>query len=377
MKKNICFIVSSPYTFYFLKTHFEKFIEDYNIYLVANIDDKNRHVLDNFEFSNFKSISINRNINIVKDIKAIYDLYKYFKLNKFDSIHSLTPKAGLITAIAGKLAGIKIRIHIFTGQVWATKKGAFRNLLIVLDKVIVKLSTHILVDGNSQKNFLISEKVLKVNQGHVLGAGSISGVDLSKFTPNSNIRITVRKKLNLSDDMVVYLFLGRLTKDKGVIELAKAFQKLRSENKNVYLLLVGSDEGAFNDVSKILNNKDYFNFVGATETPEIYHQASDVFCLPSYREGFGMSVIEASACGIPVICSDAYGLKDTIIDKKTGLRHKVKNVDDLYDKMKILSINKNLRETLGDNGVKYIKENFSSKIISNEWVSFYKELFVK
>jgi glycosyltransferase involved in cell wall biosynthesis len=374
MKKNICFIVSSPYTFYFLKTHFEKFNEDYIINLVANIDNENKHILNNFKYNNYKSIAINRNINIIKDIKAIYDLYKYFKLNKFDSVHSLTPKAGLTTAIAGKLAGINIRIHIFTGQVWATKKGFFRYLLKTLDKIIAKLSTHILVDGNSQKNFLISEKVLKKNSGQVLGAGSICGVNVEKFSVNTQTRKTVRKKLNISDNMVVYLFLGRLTKDKGVIELAKAFHKLRSENENVFLLLAGSNEGSLNDINDIIKNKEYYDFVGTTDTPEIYYQASDVFCLPSYREGFGMSVIEASACGIPVICSDAYGLMDTIVDNKTGLRHKVKNVDDLYDKMKLLSENENLRKSLGKNGTKYINDNFSSKTISNEWVKFYKEL---
>ncbi len=374
MKKNICFIVSSPYTFYFLKTHFEKFNEDYIINLVANIDDENKHILNNFKYNNYKSIAINRNINIIKDIKAIYDLYKYFKLNKFDSVHSLTPKAGLTTAIAGKLAGINIRIHIFTGQVWATKKGFFRYLLKTLDKIIAKLSTHILVDGNSQKNFLISEKVLKKNSGQVLGAGSICGVNVEKFSVNTQTRKTVREKLNISDNMVVYLFLGRLTKDKGVIELAKAFHKLRSENENVFLLLAGSNEGSLDDINNIIKNKEYYDFVGTTDTPEIYYQASDVFCLPSYREGFGMSVIEASACGIPVICSDAYGLMDTIVDNKTGLRHKVKNVDDLYDKMKLLSENENLRKSLGKNGTKYINDNFSSKTISNEWVKFYKEL---
>ncbi|AUP77262.1 glycosyltransferase family 4 protein [Flavivirga eckloniae] len=374
MKKNICFIVSSPYSFYFLKNHFEKLTEDYNIYLVANIDDKTRDVMDNFEYNSYKSISINRNINVIKDIKAIYDLYKYFKQNKFHSIHSLTPKAGLTTAIAGKLAGIKTRIHIFTGQVWATKTGTFRSILKVLDKIIVSFSTHILVDGNSQRNFLISEKVLKANQGQVLGTGSISGVDIEKFSPNADVREQVRKKLNISKDTVVYLFLGRLTEDKGIIELAKAYQKLRSENENVYLLLVGNDEGAFDEIDEIINNREHFDFVGTTDTPEIFYQASDVFCLPSYREGFGMSVIEASSCGIPVICSDAYGLMDTIVDNKTGLRHKVKDVDDLYDKMSILSKDSDLRHTLGKSGITYIKDNFSSKTISNEWVRFYKEL---
>ncbi|MFD1613945.1 glycosyltransferase family 4 protein [Gelatiniphilus marinus] len=373
MKKNICFIVSSPYTFYFLKTHFEKLIEEYNIYLVANIDHKTKHILDNFEHNSYQNISINRNIHLIKDLKAIYKLYKYFKKNKFDAIHSVTPKAGLVTAIAGKLAGINTRIHIFTGQVWANKTGLFRGLLKTLDKIIVRFSTHILVDGNSQKQFLIAEKVLKQNTAIVLGAGSISGVDLTKFSPNLKTRQDLRKQLKLPEDMVVYLFLGRITEDKGVIELAKAFSKLKSNYKNVYLILVGNDEGALDKMDNIIKDRTYFDFMGTTDNPEIYYQASDVFCLPSYREGFGMSAIEASACGIPVICSDAYGLTDTIVDNKTGLRHKVKDVDDLYSKMQQLADNKGLRETLGKNGVEYISDNFSSDTITTEWIKFYKK----
>lgn len=375
MKKKICFIVSTPYTFQFIKNHLIEFSKDYNISLVANINDQNSKILDNFKHDSYKNIAINRNINIIKDLKAIYILYRYFKLNNFDCVHSITPKAGLITAIAGKLAGIRVRIHIFTGQVWATKTGLFRYLLKTLDKVIVKLSTHILVDGNSQRDFLITEGVLKKHEGAVLGIGSISGVDLVQFSPNQEMRKKIRSNLKLLDNIIVFLFLGRLNVDKGIIELAQAFNRLNLENKNVFLLLVGDDEGFMVDkISSIIKNKNSHYFAGLTPTPQNYYQASDVFCLPSYREGFGMSVIEASACKIPVVCSDAYGLMDTIIDNKTGLRHKVKDADDLFIQMKKLSENKVLRDTLGANGLQYIIENFSAKTITKEWVNFYKEI---
>ncbi|MEN3324126.1 glycosyltransferase family 4 protein [Mariniflexile soesokkakense] len=378
MKKKICFVVSTTFTMQFLRKQLEEFSKDYIIHVVANIDDQNVYILNQFPINESKNIAIDRNINILNDFKAIYELYKYFKLNKFDSIHSITPKAGLISAIAGKLARVNNRIHIFTGQVWATKQGLFRSFLKFLDKIIVAFSTHILVDGNSQRNFLVSEKVLKKNQGLVLGTGSISGVDLNRFSANLDMRLKLRSELNFTDNIVVYLFLGRLNIDKGVIELAKAFNKLSKENKNVFLLLVGDDEAHMMDkLNTIIENKKSFVFVGETDNPEYYYQASDVFCLPSYREGFGMSVIEASATKLPVICSDAYGLMDTILDNKTGLRHKVKDVEGLYNQMKKLSENKDLRDQLGANGLKYISDNFSSDIIVNEWVKFYKELLKK
>lgn len=378
MKKKICFIVSTPYTFQFIQNHMKSLSNDYTIYLVANIDDKNKEVLKNFKHDFHKSISIERNIHITKDFFAIYNLYKYFRQEKFDAIHSITPKAGLISAVAGRFANIKNRIHIFTGQVWATKDGFFRYLLKILDKIIVSFSTHILVDGNSQKDFLISEGILNKNQGQVLGFGSISGVDLVRFSPNINKRVEIRKNLGLSEDITVFLFLGRLNVDKGIIELAKAFDKLNVENKKTFLLLVGFDEDLMmTKINDIVADKNSFQFINTTPTPEIYYQASDVFCLPSYREGFGMSVIEASACKIPVICSDAYGLMDTIIDNKTGLRHKIKDIEGLYLQMKKLATDKALRNTLGNNGLEYISKYFSADTITKAWTDFYKNLVSK
>lgn len=378
MKKKICFIVSAPYTAKFLKNHLDGLSLEYDLYFVANINEDNKSVLKLFNFFDYKSIPINRNINIISDLKSVYKLYKYFKSMDFDAIHSITPKAGLISALAGKLAGVTNRIHIFTGQVWATKQGFLKLVLKTIDKIIAKLSTHVLVDGRSQRHFLRTEHVLKQDQGIVLGAGSICGVDLKQYSPNLDMRDTIRKELNLSNDIVIYLFLGRLNGDKGVVELAEAFNKLSSDNKNVFLLLVGTDEDAMVEkIDTIIENKKTYHFVGPTYTPEIFYQASDVFCLPSYREGFGMSVIEASATKMAVICSDAYGLLDTIVDNKTGLRHKVKDVDDLYKQMLKLSNNKDLRNALGSNGLSYIHDNFSAKAISEAWINFYKELLNK
>ncbi|MFP2994584.1 glycosyltransferase family 4 protein [Spongiivirga sp. MCCC 1A20706] len=373
MKKKICFIVSSPYTMMFLVHQLKEFSKDYEVHLVANINDENKHILKHQKFDTVKHIPLSRNINPVKDLVSVFQLYKYFKAMGFDSIHSITPKAGLITAISGKLAKIPNRFHIFTGQVWATKTGLFRRLLKALDKIIVRFSSHILVDGRSQREFLISENVLTEGQATVLGSGSISGIDLNQFSPNNDTRLKIREDIKIKDDIVVYLFLGRLNADKGIVELARAFSKLSRVHSKVFLLLVGVDEGNMMEkISEIIDKEKYY-FAGSTPQPEQYYQASDVFCLPSHREGFGMSAIEASACEIPVVCSDAYGLLDTIVDNETGLRHKVGDMESLYAQMNKLSEDEALRKFLGSNGRKYIEENFSVERLIKEWVNFYKE----
>ena len=374
MKKKICFIVSSPITAKaFLVNHIAVLSELYDVYLVVNFEAQNEDDFKSTNLRQVKSIAIPREINIVKDIKALFKLKNYFKQMQFDAIHTVTPKAGLLGITAGRLAGIKVRIHIFTGQVWHTKKGIFKQILMFLDRFIVYNASFILVDGEAQRRFLMHNKIIKESNSQVLGKGSISGVDTSKFVPRKVIRAQIRQQLGYVDNDVVYMFLGRMNTDKGVVELAKAFNFLQKKYSNVKLLFVGGDEENLVPVVKeIVEDNKSLLFYGVTPTPELLLQACDVFCLPSYREGFGTSIIEASLLEKPVICSDTYGLMETIIDDTTGLRHKVADVSSLLVQMEKLVENKELRKSLGSNGRNYVLDNFSSETISKEWLEFYK-----
>ncbi len=375
MKKKICFIVSSPYTAKsFLMKHFEYLETNFEIYLVANFDE-NPELLNSFPPSIIlKHVPIERNISILKDFATIFQLKNYLVANKFDAIHSVTPKAGLVSMIAGKWAGIKIRTHIFTGQVWHTKKGIFKYVLKKIDKIIVFFSTNILVDGKSQRDFLISNKVITEKNSKVLGKGSISGVDTNRFYPDEIKRKTYREKLGFGENEVVFMFLGRLNTDKGILDLAYSFQKLYKEHQNIKLLFVGFDEENLIPKVKEICPNNTVVFYGPTPVPEDVLQSGDVFCLPSYREGFGTSIIEASLLQKPIICSDTYGLTETIIDNQTGLRHKVKDVNGIYIQMKKMVQSKQMREEYGKSGREYVLNHFSVEMISGEWLKFYNQL---
>jgi glycosyltransferase involved in cell wall biosynthesis len=374
MKNKICFVVSSPFTAKaFLLNHVIKLSTIYDVYLVANLENGDRSLFSNVPLKEIKDIAIHRDINLIKDFKAILSLRTYFKEMKFDVVHTVTPKAGLLGILASRLAGIKKRIHIFTGQVWHTRTGMFKKLLMFLDRFIVWNATDILVDGESQRQFLIKNNIIQSSNSFVLGKGSISGVDTNRFLPEISVKAAVRAELGIAQNEVVYMFLGRMNRDKGINELAEAFNKLRQNYSNVRLLLVGGDE---ENMTPIVHQKvDEISsviFYGVTPQPERLLQACDVFCLPSYREGFGTSIIEASLLEKPIICSDTYGLMETIIEGKTGLRHKVADVESLYEKMKILVDNQELRVLLGKGGRDYILENFSAQTISEKWLEFYK-----
>lgn len=376
MKRKICFIVAEIGTAQaFLKDHIAALSHKYDVYLVANIKDEIN--VKNLDVMDFKNINICRKINIKADLKALYELYLYMRKMRFDAVHSVTPKAGLLTALASFVAGIPHRIHIYTGQVWATKKGVMRFLLMLMDKLIAVLDNHILVDGNSQRDFLLCNHIVSKERSQVLGAGSICGVNVKRFNPQIQIRKQERSSLKLAENYVVFVFLGRLNKDKGIFELLEAFNQLASQFDKVFLLLAGRDEeDCLNTISSYNAIKDGVNFkyIGITSTPEFILQAGDVFCLPSYREGFGSSVIEASCLGLPVICSDAYGVLDAMVENETGLRCKVGDIASLYRAMKLLYESVELRNRFGKAGRRRVLEQFDGAIVTREWIKYYQSL---
>ena len=380
-RKKICFVVSTLSTVNaFLRDHIALLSKDYDIYIVSNENKNFKKILQNLDVKDFKDIDIVRKISVFRDILAVFSLFMYFKKEQFDIVHSITPKAGLVSVLAGFLARINHRVHIFTGQVWYGSTGFKKNLLIFIDKLIARIATDILVDGNSQRSFLISKGIILESNSQVLGLGSISGVNTHRFFPDSLIREKYRNELNISDDKIVFVFLGRMNRDKGIKDLFDAFSELVKYSSDAYLLLIGSDEEGWTEKIKkysSLIEKENYSYYGFTSKPEHILQAADVFCLPSYREGFGTSVIEAACLGLPVICSDTYGLKDTMIDNVTGLRHKVRNSGSLYEQMKFITDERELRIQMGIAGRQYVLDNFKSENISNSWLEFYQSLLEK
>ncbi len=376
MKKKICFVVAVPITVNsFLRNHISALSLEYDVYLAGNI--KSLEEIPGLSVKDLFHFDVQREIVISKDIKSVWQLYRYFKQMKFDAVHSVTPKAGIITAISARLAGIKHRIHIFTGQVWATREGIMRLLLKSIDKIISLLDNHIIVDGESQRQYLIKNGVVSDNKSRVLGAGSISGVNIEKFTPKKETKSKERARFHIGNDRVVFSFSGRANREKGIYELFDAFNNLAMKHPEAFLLLFGWDEeGCVKNISRYpgIQEGTNFHYYGFTSTPGIQLQASDVFVMPSYREGFGSSVIEASCLGIPVICSDAYGIMDAMVDGETGLRCRVADVPSLQNAMELLLKDASLRHKLGECGRRRVLENFDGDLITSEWVSFYNEI---
>ncbi|HOY95236.1 MAG TPA: glycosyltransferase [Catalimonadaceae bacterium] len=375
-KKKICFVVAVPMTASaFLLKHIETLAQEFDVYLVANFEGVNSNLHSNPHLKGIFSAGIQRDIEYLKDYQALVSLTRYFRKMEFDAVLTVTPKAGLLGILAAYYSNIPHRIHIFTGQVWHTKTGIFKKILMFIDQMIFKMSTQVLVDGNAQLDFLAQSGIINKERARVLGKGSISGVDAQKFNPDDAVRTHWRKELNYTDDQIVFMFLGRLNLDKGIMDLARAFQLLHKEHPQARLLLVGYDEeNLMPQINQLGMDPASYHFFGPTSKPNELLQASDVFCLPSYREGFGTSIIEASLLEKPILCSDTYGLKETIIDDVTGLRHKTGDVNSILNQMKTMVNEPTHRTTMGKEGRRYILENFTAEKISGAWLEFFGKL---
>lgn len=367
MKKKILILATTQITINaFLVEHIQQLKNLFDITILCKIESK-----FTLKKVKIKNINFSRKINLLQDLKLLFQLIVFIFLNKYDIILTITPKAGILGILSGFICRTKYRIHIFTGQVWSTKKGIFKLLLKYIDIFTCYMCTQVLCDGLSQKKYLLKNNF--PNKINVLGKGSICGVDTNHFFP---IKKNVKSKMNIPKNSIVISYIGRLNYEKGVIDLINAFYILRKKFRNIYLLLVGSDEDQIiKQGKKILKDEiGYFKYYPHTSKTVNYFRSTNIFCMPSLREGFGLSILEAMACQIPVVATDIYGLSDAVINKYNGLKYRAGNIDGLAKQLEKLIQNKRLRNTLGKNGRKFIKLNFEKKKVIDLYARYFKNI---
>jgi glycosyltransferase involved in cell wall biosynthesis len=326
-------------------------------------------------------LTIPREISLKEDLKSLKNLLSLFKKSQFSIIHSSTPKAGLLTAIAGFFFPGTVRVHTFTGQRWATLTGFLRTLLKLLDRLIIKLNTQCYADSPSQIEYLISEGVAKRGEIKCINLGSYGGIDINRFdnTKYPEARSNLLKEINAIEEDVIVLYVGRMTRDKGIEELIEGFQIANLECSHLRLVLVGPYEAEVDfvkdeTIKKIANDKNIYQ-LGFRANPEHYFSGADLFCLPSYREGFGTVVLEAAACNLLTIGTRIPGLVDSVVDNTTGILFEKKNVMELKDTIVKLAKDKNLRNYLSNNARERARKEFDSNMMAKlQWEEYMRLL---
>ncbi len=336
------------------------------------------NILSAQEGINVKGLKMERGISPLKDFVSIINLYFFLLKEKPLIIHSHTPKAGLVSMIAGFLARVPIRIHTFTGLIFPSKKGFFQKVLIFFDKVICFCATNIYPEGAGVRKDLVKYNITNKNL-KVLANGNINGIDTNYFcleNLDKEEKSLLRLNLSITNNDIVFLFVGRIVKDKGVEELVNAFLKINQKYNQTKLLIVGGFEDNINPVStmvkyEILNNNKII-YVGLQRDVRIFFAMADVFILPSYREGFPNVVLQAGSMELPSIVTDINGSNEIIIDGYNGLIIESQNENELFNAIEKFILDMNLRI----NQKQKIRENIIQKFNQKEvWTATINEYY--
>lgn len=372
MKAKICIVVASPITLQTLiAPHLAALKTRYELTVVANLADHG--ALSFGSGVRLVPLRIERQIAPMRDLAALVRLSRLFRQSSFAAVQSVTPKAGLLAMVAAFLSRVPVRLHIFTGQVWYTREGPGRWFLKQMDRVTAWCATHVLVDSPSQRDFLLLQGVVRADKCQVLGKGSIAGVDASRFKPDPEARVRVRARQGYRADSIVFLYIGRVNRDKGVLDLAAAFSRVSANDERLRLLVVGPDEGGMHAAMRasLGTAATRADFLSYTDRPEEHMAGADVICLPSYREGFGVVVIEAGACGLPAIGTNIYGITDAIEDGVTGLLFEPGDVEALAACMNRLAREPDLGMAMGQRARARVLRDFPADAVVGELMRLY------
>lgn len=319
------------------------------------------------EYIHYKPIAMKRGISF-DGLKAIGEMYRYFKKEKFDLVQYSTPNASCYAAIASALAGIPSRLYCQWGIAYVGFCGIKRIIFKQIERLVCRCSTKIEPDSFGNLHFSHEEKLYGAEKSCVIWNGSASGVNIQKFDiSRKNLwKRETRTACGIPEDAVVFTFIGRITKEKGINELFAASKKLIEVYEDVYLLLVGPVEKSDSvdaDLYQWSQEEQRVIYIGYTNQVERYLAASDIYVLPSYREGFGSAIVEAEAMGVPVIVTDIPGPTEAMMKNSTGLVVKKCDAAELHSAMEKLYLSEELRAEMGRSGLEFVSNRFEQKTL--------------
>lgn len=339
-------------------------------------DDLSR--VKNREYVEINSVGFKRKISPFYDLICLINLVAVFQKNKPTIIHSITPKAGLLSMVAGKIVGVPIRMHTFTGLVFPSKTGFLKQLLILMDKLLCYCATNVYPEGNGVKNDLTDYRITS-KPLNVLANGNINGVDLNYFDSqlmDEDQKNHLRSVNEIQANDYVFVFVGRLVGDKGINEIVRAFSSLN--NEHFKLILVGEFETELDPLipetlEQLKSNKKIIS-VGFQEDVRPFFAVSDCLVFPSYREGFPNVVLQAGAMGLPSIVTNINGCNEIIVEGVNGTIIPTKDVEALQSAMKKMATDTDWYNSLKKNAREMIASRFEHQVVWDTLLAEYNHL---
>lgn len=285
----------------------------------------------------YRYIPMHREISLWSDIVCLFRFIWLFIQERPFLVHGNTPKASMLSMLAAWLTRRPVRIYMCHGLRYQGTQGKLRKLLMAMEKIACTCATQVISVSKGVADIMVADGLCRKEKMMVVGHGSAGGVNMEYFNPD-RVERDVRKELGIPKEAFVFAFVGRLVEDKGVNELVEAFNRINEKNQNTYLLLVGPKETEQNPISEktasIIDNNSLIHAVGMQQDVRPYLKAANAFVLPSYREGFGMVLIEAGSMGLPCITTNITGCNEIIISGENGVIVEPRNDEALYEEMK-------------------------------------------
>jgi glycosyltransferase involved in cell wall biosynthesis len=326
-------------------------------------------------------VPLTRKITPIQDLLCLWKMMRIIRSIRPHIVHTHTPKAGLIGMLAAWLCRVPVRMHTVAGLPLVEATGLKRSILVITEKITYFCATGVYPNSVGLKDYMTQSLGVSNDKLKIIGKGSSNGIDTGRFKRTEDLEQQtneLRSRYGIKPGDVVFSFVGRIVKDKGIGELVQAFKKLPelAGGAKVYLLLIGPFEQELDPLDeedyKFLHNNKNVILAGFQSDVRPWIMTSDVFVFPSYREGFPNVVMQSCCLNVPCIVSNINGCNEIIQHEQTGIIVPVKNAEAVYQAMVTLMENTTLRQSYSQAAREYIVANFDQQFVWKELLNEYK-----
>ena len=358
----------------FCRGTLRRLAQTYDVVAVSTPDDE-LHEMAQREGVRVVGVAMRRPISPLHDLRSLLRLIRVFRRERPDMVHSITPKAGLLSMIAAWVCRVPVRLHTFTGLVFPTAAGLKQKILILTDRITCACATHIVPEGEGVKNDLINYGITR-KPLRVLGYGNVRGVDMQHYSRTPEVMAAAQPIMR--SGVFTFVFVGRVVRDKGINELVQAFARLNAQEPATRLILVGRFEDDLDPVlpqtRQTIEQNDAIEAVGSQADVRPWLAASDALVFPSYREGFPNVVLEAGAMGLPSIVTDINGSREIVVEGKNGVIVPPRDADALYAAMMRFVQQPRQVAEMAANAREMIASRFEKSFVEQCLFDYYKEI---
>ncbi len=327
------------------------------------------------------AVPMKRQVSLMNDLISLIRLYFVVKKEKPQIIHTHTPKAGMLGMIAGWLARVPVRLHTVAGLPLMEEIGLKRRILNTVEKLTYACATKIYPNSIGLKEFILAQGFCSEQKMKVIANGSSNGIDTIHFAPDKITEETknvLRATYQLANTDFIFIFIGRLVKDKGINELISAFKKLNKEYPKVKLLLVGEQEAELDPLEpltvQLIKANQAIITTGFQKDVRPYLSIAHALVFPSYREGFPNVPMQAGSMGLPAIVTDINGCNEIILPGQNGEIIPPSDEAALYAKMTEWVANPEKVTQMAANSRELIVSRFEQKVVWEALLEEYKVL---